>query len=334
MTALIGRREFVSMLGGAVVAWPRAARGQRSERIRLVGVLMGSADNAEIRSRMAVFQQAFRELGWIEGRDVRIDVRWAATPESIATQAREFVQLQPDVIFAGPTNALIPLQKETRTIPIVFVTVSDPLGQGFVDSLARPTGNITGFSNLEFSLIGKWLQMLKEAVPSVSQVAFMISTVNASSPRWYQMFEATARAAAIEPIAAPIGQIADIEELVHLLLAGLTNSALIVAGDTLVEAPPVRRLIVDLTATYRLPTLYGLLSFAAEGGLLIYGIDQADPYRRAASNVDRILKGEKPSDLPVQRPTKFSFVINLKTAKALGLELSPTLVATADEIIE
>ena len=143
---------------------------------------MGSADNAEIRSRMAVFLRAFRELGWIEGRNVRIDLRWAETPESIATQARELVQLQPDVIFAGPTNALIPLQKETRTIPIVFVTVSDPLGQGFVESLARPTGNITGFSNLEFSLIGKWLQMLKEAVPSVRQVAFMISTVNASSP--------------------------------------------------------------------------------------------------------------------------------------------------------
>ena len=327
------RREFITLLGGAAAAWPVVARGQQSERIRLVGVLMGSADNAEIRSRMAVFLRAFRELGWIEGRNVRIDLRWAETPESIATQARELVQLQPDVIFAGPTNALIPLQKETRTIPIVFVTVSDPLGQGFVESLARPTGNITGFSNLEFSLIGKWLQMLKEAVPSVRQVAFMISTVNASSPRWYQMFEATAHAAAIEPIAAPIGHTADIEELIKSL-AGRPNSALIVAGDTLVEAPPIRRLIVDLTGTYRLPALYGLLSFAAEGGLLIYGIDQADPYRRAASYVDRLLKGEKPIDLPVQRPTKFHFVINLKTAKALGLELSPTLVATADEVIE
>jgi putative tryptophan/tyrosine transport system substrate-binding protein len=330
---MIGRREFITLLGGAAAAWPLAARAQQSERVRLVGVLMGSADNVEMRSRIEAFVHAFQELGWIEGRNVRIDLRWGDSPERTAAQARELVQLQPDVIFVGPTNALIPLQKETRTIPIVFVSVSDPLGQGFVQSVARPTGNITGFSNLEFSLIGKWLQILKEAVPSVRQVAFMISTANASSPKWYQTFNAIAPTVGIEPIAAPIRDRANIEDTVKSL-ARVPNSALIVAGDTLVEAPPIRRLIVDLAAAHRLPALYGVLTFAGEGGLIVYGIDQIDPYLRAAGYVDRILKGEKPGDLPVQQPTKFRFVINLKTAKTLGLELSPTLVATADEVIE
>ena len=327
------RREFISLLGGAAAAWPLTAWAQQSERVRLVGALMGSADNAEMRSRITAFLHAFQELGWIEGRNVHIDLRWGDSPERIAAQARELVQLQPDVIFVGPTNALIPLQKETRTIPIVFVSVSDPLGQGFVQSVARPTGNITGFSNLEFSLIGKWLQIVKEAVPGVKQVAFMISTVNASSPKWYQTFNAIAPTAGIEPIAAPIRHRADIEDAVKSL-ARVPNRALIVAGDTLVEGPPIRRLIVDLTAAHRLPALYGVLTFAGEGALIVYGIDQIDPYRRAAGYVDRILKGEKPGDLPVQQPTKFRFVINLKTAKMLGLELSSTLVATADEVIE
>jgi ABC-type uncharacterized transport system substrate-binding protein len=327
------RRDFITLLGGAAVGWPLAARAQQSERVRLVGILMGSADNVEMRSRIDAFVHTFQELGWIEGRNVRIDLRWGGSPDRIAAQARELVQLQPDVIFVGPTNALIPLQKETRNIPIVFVSVSDPLGQGFVQSVARPTGNITGFSNLEFSLIGKWLQILKEAVPDLRQVAFMISTANASSLKWYQSFNAIAPTAGIEPIAAPIRDRTDIEDTVKSI-ARVPNSALIVAGDTLVEAPPIRRLIVDLTAAHRLPALYGVLTFAGEGGLIVYGIDQVDPYRRAAGYVDRILKGEKPGDLPVQQPTKFRFVINLKTAKALGLELSPTLVATADEVIE
>ncbi len=326
------RREFITLLGGAT-AWPLAARAQQSERVRLVGILMGSADNVEMRSRIGAFVNAFQELGWIEGRNVRIDLRWGGSPERIAAQARGLVQLQPDVIFVGPTNALIPLQKETRTIPIVFVSVSDPLGQGFVQSVARPTGNITGFSNLEFSLIGKWLQIVKEAVPGVRQVALMISTANASSPKWYQTFNGIAPTAGIEPITASIRHPGDIEDTVKSL-ARVPNSALIVAGDTLVETPPIRRLIVDLTAAHRLPALYGTLTFAGEGGLIVYGIDQVDPYRRAASYVDRILKGEKPGDLPVQQPTKFRFVINLKAAKALGIELPPTLVATADEVIE
>jgi ABC-type uncharacterized transport system substrate-binding protein len=197
----------------------------------------------------------------------------------------------------------------------------------------RAQTETTGFSNLEYSLVGKWLQLLKEAAPGLTQVGLMISTMNASSPRWYQMFKAVAPTFAIEPVDAPITNDADIEPTIKSL-ARRPNSALIVAGDTLVEAPAARETIIDSTVKYRLPAVYGVQSFAPAGGLLVYGIDPIDPYRRAASYVDRILKGEKPGDLPVQRPTKFRFVVNLKTAKALGLELSPTLVATADEVIE
>ena len=327
------RREFITLIGGAAASSPLAARAQLPERMRHVAVLTGSADNAAARLLVTTFLEAFQQLGWIEGGNVRIDLRWGDNPHRIEAHARELVQLKPDVILAGPTNALIPLQRETRTIPIVFVRVSDPLGQGIVESLARPTGNVTGFSNLEFSLIGKWLQILKGAAPDVTRVGLMISTTNASSPRWYRMFNDVAPTLAIEPIPAPIKDRADVEDIVKSI-SRRPNGALIVAGDTLVEAPPVRQLIIDVTAAHRLPTVYGVLSFAAEGGLLSYGIDPLDPYRRAASYVDRILKGEKPSDLPVQQPTKFRFVINLKTAKVLGLEVPPILLATADEVIE
>jgi putative ABC transport system substrate-binding protein len=273
-------------------------------------------------------------LGWIDGQNVRLDIRWTGSdPRLIAAQARELVRLKPDVIFVAPTNAVVPLQRETRTIPIVFAGVSDPLGQGVVKNLARPTGNVTGFSALEISLMGKWLQLLKEAAPGIKRVGLMISTGNAASPHWYRMFNAVAPSLAIEPIAVPIKDRGEIEGIVKLV-AGRPNGALIVAGDLLTSDPPVRKLIIELTAAHRLPALYGVLSFAAEGGLISYGIDQVDPYRRAASYVDRILKGEKPSDLPVQQPTRFHFVINLKTAKALGLEESPTFVGTADEVIE
>jgi putative ABC transport system substrate-binding protein len=302
--------------------------------MRHVGVLMGSTDHAEMRLRLAAFVGTFRQLGWIEGQNVRIDIRWSGgDTQGNAAQARELVRLKPDVILAGPSNAVVALKTQTRTIPIVFVTVSDPLGQGIVESLSRPTGNLTGFSNLEPSLMGKWLQILKEAAPSIKRVGLMISTNNAASPRWYRMFNTVAPTLAIEPISVPLKDRAEIEGIVKLL-AREPNSGLIVASDTLVNNPSVRRLIIDLTAAHRLPTLYGELSFATDGGLISYGIDRIDPYRRAAAYVDRILKGERPSDLPVQQPTKFHFVINLKTAKALGLELSPTFVGTADEVIE
>jgi putative ABC transport system substrate-binding protein len=324
------RREFLGALGGSA-AWPLAAWAQRPLKQPMVAVLIGSVDNSAMRSRVAAFRDELQNLGWADGHNVKIELRWGGSDP--AAQARELVHLKPDVIVAGPTNAFLPVQKETRTIPIVFVSVSDPLGQGFVQSLSRPTGNATGFSNLEFSLIGKWLQVLKEAAPTIKRVGLMISTSNASSRSWYRMFNEVAPRFAIEPIALPLPDAAAIENTMRPLFTASDN-ALIVPGDSVVEVPGARRQIIELAARHRFPALYGSLAFAAEGGLISYGIDNDDPYRRTASYVDRILKGEKPSDLPVQAPTKFHFVINLKSAKALGLSMSPTYVGTADEVIE
>jgi putative ABC transport system substrate-binding protein len=295
---------------------------------------MGGADNAEYRPRLTLFMQTLAQLGWIDGQNVKFDIRWNGNDrQNEAAHARELVQHKPDVILASPSRVVFPLQKETRTIPIVFVTVSDPIGQGIVDNLARPSGNTTGFSNLEFSLIGKWLQILKEAAPKVTRVGLMISTTNGASPNWYREFKNVAPKFGVEPIAAPITTRADIERTINSL-SHQPGDGLIVAGDVFVEAPSNRRLIVELTAANRLPTLYGVLSFAREGGLISYGVDQVDPFRRAASYVDRILKGARPSDLPVQQPTKFQFTINLKAAKALGLDPPTALIAGADEVIE
>ena len=215
----------------------------------------------------------------------------------------------------------------------MFVTVSDPIGQGIVESLSRPTGNVTGFSNLEFSLMGKWLQILKEIAPTIERVAVMIFTGNAASPKWYRIFDTLAPSFAIEPIAAPIRERGDIESTIDAL-ARRRSGGLIVPGDTYVETPSLRRLIVELAAQHRVPALYTRPEFVAEGGLMCYGIDQIDPYRRAAGYVDRILRGETPADLPVQQPTKFELIINLRTAKAIGLTVPLTLQASADEVIE
>ena len=328
------RREFISLLGGAAAVWPLAARAQQTERIRTVGILFGSSDHADWRRLMDAFTPSLKELGWTDGRNVRLDIRWSGgDAASNAAQARELVRSQPDVILAAPSNAVIAVQKETRTIPIVFVYVSDPIAQGVVDNLARPSGNLTGFSNLEDSLMGKWLQILKKAAPGLRRAGLMISTINAASPIWYRMFRDVAPTLAIEPISAPIKDRKEIEGVIKSI-AGEPHSAIIVAGDTMTSDPPVRNSLIELAAAHRLPALYGELAFAEHGGLISYGIDRIDPFRRAASYVDRILKGEKPSDLPVQQPTKFHFVINLKTARALGLELSPALVATANAVIE
>lgn len=326
------RREFLTLTGGmAAASLPLRVRAQQTERVREVGILIGASDNPQMRPRVAALLQELQRLGWTDGSNLRIHLRWGG-PEP-ASQARELVQLKPDVIVAGPTNAFLPVQKETRSIPIVFVSVSDPLGQGFVKSLSQPGGNATGFSNLEFSLVGKWLQILKDAKPDIKRVGLLISTSNASSPSWYRTFKEVAPTFAIEPVALPLPDGAALEHTMQPLF-GAPNSALIVAGDSVVESPAVRRQIIELTARHRLPAVYGALTFAADGGLLSYGIDQVDPYRRAASYVDRILKGEKPANLPVQAPTKFQFVINLKTAKALRLDLSLAFVGTADEMIE
>jgi len=328
------RREFLKVLGGAAAVSPAAALAQQAERIRTVGILFGSADHPEVRRLLDAFTQSLSELGWIEGRNLRLDVRWSGgAPQNNAAQAREMVRRQPDIIFAAPSNAVIAVKNETRTIPIVFASVSDPIAQGVVDNLARPTGNLTGFGNLEHSLMGKWLQILKEAVPGLKRVALLISANNAASPIWYRMFREVAPTLAIEPISSPFKDRREIEGIIRSI-ASAPNSALIVAGDTTTSDPTVRKSIIVLAAALRLPVLYGEISFAEDGGLIAYGIDRVDPFRRAASYVDRILKGEKPSDLPVQQPNKFHFVINLNTARALGLEISPALVATADTVIE
>ncbi len=327
------RREFIAIAGGAV-AWPVVARAQQMERIRTIGILLGSTDNPEMRRLFGAFMESFKSLGWTENRNVRFDVRWSGVnPENNAIEAQDLVRQQPDVIFAAPSNVVIALQKQTRTIPIVFANVSDPVAQGVVDNLARPTGNLTGFSVLEQSLMGKWLQILKEAAPGLRRAALMIHVGNAASPIWYRMFNNVAPTLGIEPISAPIRNQNEIEGVIKSM-AARPRSALVVPGDNLVSDPPVRRLMIGLAATYRLPALYGEVSFAQDGGLISYGVERIDQFKRAASYVDRILRGEKPSDLPVQQPTKFQFVINLKTAKALDLDLPLTLQMTADEVIQ
>jgi putative ABC transport system substrate-binding protein len=328
------RRDFITFLSGAALVWPVTAGAQQTDRVRTVGILLGSTDNPEVRRLLDAFMGSFKALGWSEDRNVRFDIRWTGgNPQNNAAQAQELVRHRPDVIFAAPSNVVIAVQKETHSIPIVFANVSDPIAQGVVDNLARPTGNLTGFSNLEESLMGKWLQILQEAAPGLRRAVLMIATINAASPIWYRMFKNVAPTLAIEPISAPIRNHNEIEGVIKSAAAE-PHTALIVAGDTMLSDPPVRRAIIDLAATYRLPALYGELTFAHDGGLIAYGIDRIDPFKRAASYVDRILKGEKPSDLPVQQPSKFEFVINLKTAKALGLDVPLTLQMTADEVIQ
>jgi putative ABC transport system substrate-binding protein len=328
------RREFITLLGGAAVAWPLAAHAQQPERIRRIGVLFGGPNDAEFRSKLAAFQQTLQQLGWVEGRNIEFVTRWGSNDaERVLQETRELVRIRPDVILVGPTNALVPLKKETDSIPIVFVQVSDPLGRGIVESLARPTENVTGFSSLEFSLIGKYLQILKEIAPSTTRIGVMIHISNAVSADWFRMFNTVAPSFAIEPITAPVRDRADIERTIESLARG-PNGGLILPGDSYVESPDVRKFIVGLAALHRLPALYTHPGFARDGGLMSYGIVQIDQYRGAASYVNRILKGETPADLPVQQPTKFELIINLRTAKALGLTVPLTLQASADELIE
>jgi putative tryptophan/tyrosine transport system substrate-binding protein len=327
------RREFISLLGGAATAWPLAARAQQGERVRRVGVLLGSEDHADARNLLAQFQQALEQLGWVYGRNIQLDIRWGSDQERRVAYARELVRLSPDVIFSGPSNAVLALQRETRGIPIVFVRVSDPIGQGVVESLARPNGNITGFSNPDFPLLGKWLQILKDIVPSVIRVGLMIGTVNAASAHWYRLFDSLAPSAGITPVAIPIREVTEIERAFESL-AREPNSGLVIPGDTLLDAPPVRELTIRFAASHRVPVVYSRRAYVADGGLVSYGIEPEDLFRQAASYVDRILKGEKPSDLPVQQPTKYEFAINLKTARAFGFSVPMALLASADEVIE
>jgi putative ABC transport system substrate-binding protein len=330
---MMRRRAFITLLGGAAVAWPLAARAQQPERMRRIGVFMSTAgEDAESKARIAAFVQELQKLGWSDGRNARIDVRWpAGDVERIRRYAAEFAALAPDVIVAtGATVAT--LLQAVRDVPVVFTIISDPVGAGLVDSLAQPGGNVTGFMNFEYSMSAKWLELLKEIAPSVTRAAILRDPAIASGTGQWGAIQAVAPWVGVEAIPVNMRDTGEIERGVAAV-ARSAKSGLIVTGSALASIH--RELIITLAARHKLPAVYYERLFVTAGGLISYGPDMIDLYRRAAGYVDRILKGEKPADLPVQAPTKFELVINLKTAKALGLrEVPPTLLSRADEVIE
>ena len=326
------RREFITFVGGAA-AWTVAARAQPPERIRRIGVLhTPAADDSEGQARSAAFLQGVQQLGWTDGRNVRIDIRWAAgDADRIRRNVAELVAFAPDVILATGSATVGPLLQATRTVPIVFAGVPDPVGSGFVESLARPGGNATGFIVFEYGIGAKWLELLKEIAPTVTRVAVLRdAAITAGIGMW----------GAIQSVAPSFGvdlrpvDVRDAGEMERALaaFAGSPNGGLIVTGSAL--AVVHRNLIIRLAARHKLPAVYFARYFVGDGGLISYGPDQLDQYRQAAAYVDRILKGEKPGDLPVQAPTKYELVVNMKTAKTIGLDIPPTLLARADEVIE
>ena len=329
------RREFITLLGGAAaVAWPLAARAQQPERVRRIGVLMASAaDDLESQARIAAFLQGLQQLGWADGRNVRIDTRWATTDaDDIRRHAAELAALAPDVLVAATgTVTAAPLLQATRTVPIVFVQVIDPVGAGFVVSLARPGGNATGFTIYEYGMSGKWLELLKEIAPRMARAAVLRDPAIASGIGQFAAAQAVAPSLGVELSPVDVRDAGEIDRAVTAF-ARSPNGGLIVTASAL--ATRHRDLIIALAARHRLPAVYSLRFFVAAGGLISYGPDSIDPYRRAAGYVDRILKGEKPADLPVQAPTKYALVLNLKTANALGLDIPTTVLSRADEVIE
>ena len=329
----MNRRAILTLLGGAAAAWPVAGHAQHGERMRRVGVLMPSgADDGEYQARMTAFLQALAQLGWLDRRNVRIDIRWAGGDENkIRKYAAELVALAPDVILAPGSATPGPLLQESRTIPIVFATVPDPVGAGFVESLARPGGNSTGFLAFEYGLGAKWLELLKQIAPAVTRAAVIRDAAVASGIGQFGAIQSVAPSFGVELSPVGMSDAAQIERAV-MAFARESNGALILTGSAL--AAVHRALIITLAARHRLPAVYPARFFVADGGLASYGPDTVDQYRRAASYIDRILKGEKPADLPVQAPVKYETVINLKTAKALGLDLPATVLARADEVIE
>jgi putative ABC transport system substrate-binding protein len=326
------RREFITLLGGAA-AWPLASRAQQGERMRRIGVLIPyAADDPEGQARIAAFLQALQQLGWTEGRNVRIDIRRTLGDTDRARRyAAELVALAPDVILASGTSTVGPLLQATRTVPIVFPVIGDPVGAGFVDSLARPGGNATGFMSREYSLSGKWLELLKEIAPSVTRVAVLRDAALSAGPVQFGVIQAVAPSLRVEVNPINLRDAGEIERAIAAF-AGSPNGGLILTGGatSLLHSD----LIITLAARHKLPAVYPYRHIVTGGGLIFYGANFYDQYRRAAGYVDRILKGEKPADLPVQAPTKYELVINLKTARALGLEVPPTLLARADEVIE
>jgi putative ABC transport system substrate-binding protein len=333
MTAFIGRREFITLVGGAAATWPLTARAQQPERMRRIGVLANLAsDDAEGQARLAAFHQGLQQLGWTVGRNAQIDYRWGAgDADRIRKFAAELVALAPDVILSTGSPSVAALQQATRTVPIVFVTVVDPVSSGFVDTLARPGGNITGFALYEYSISGKWLQLLKEIAPRVTRAAVIRDPALTAGGGQLGVIQAVAPSVGVEVTPVNVRDAGEIERAITAF-ARSPNGGLIVTGSTL--AGVHRHLIIALAARHKTPAVYSVPYFVVDGGLISYGPDTVDQYRRAAGYVDRILKGEKPADLPVQAPTKYQLVINLKTARALGLDVPPTLLARADEVIE
>jgi putative tryptophan/tyrosine transport system substrate-binding protein len=341
------RRDFITLLGGAAAAWPLAvdaalaseASGQRGDskaqqpdRMRRVGVLLYLAsDDSEGQARLAAFAQGLKQLGWSEGRNLRIDIRWA-TADDVRRHAAELVELAPDVLVAGTgTPTVVPLLQATRTVPIVFVTVVDPVGSGFIASLAQPGGNATGFTIHEYSMSGKWLELLKELAPRVTRAAVLRDPAVASGTGQFGAVQIVAPSLGMEVTPVDVRDAGEIERAVSAFASG-PNGGLIVTGSAL--AIVHRKVITGLAARYKLPAVYPARPYVTADGLISYGPDLVDQFRRAAGYVDRILKGEKPADLPVQAPTKYELVINLRTAKALGLTVPETLLARADEVIE
>jgi putative ABC transport system substrate-binding protein len=327
------RREFITLLGGVAAAWPLAARAQQGERMRRIGVLLPApADDPEWQARVGAFLQALALLGWTIGRNVRIDTRWATTNDGeIRRHAAELAALAPDVILAGGATPAGPLRQATSTVPIVFTFGVDPVGAGFVDSLARPGGNATGFMSYEFSIGGKWLELLKEIAPGVTRVAVLRDATQAFAMSLFAAMQAVAPSLGVEVIPVNMRNAGEIEQSVETF-ARSPNGGLIPVGSA--AAVRHRELILTLAARHKLPAVYWERFFVVAGGLMSYGPDLVEQFRQAAGYVDRILKGEKPADLPVQAPTKYGLVLNLKTAKALGIELPASVLARADEVIE
>jgi ABC-type uncharacterized transport system substrate-binding protein len=325
------RREFITLIGAA--AWPLAARAQQAERMRRIGVLMAqAADDSDGQARVAAFLQALQQFGWTEGRNVRIDYRWGGGDfDRIRRDAAELVALAPDVILASGGQVMGPLRDATQSVPIVFTQTPDPVGAGFVATLARPGGNATGFTNFEYGVSGKWLEVLKEIAPGMTRAAVLRDPTNPAGTGQWGAIQAVASSLGVEISPIDVRERGEIERGVTAFAAG-SNSGLIVSSSGF--AILHRELIIALAARHRLPAVYPFRFYAIGGGLISYGPDPIDPHRRAAAYVDRILKGEKPADLPVQAPTKYELVINLKTAKALGLTVRDALLARADEVIE
>jgi putative tryptophan/tyrosine transport system substrate-binding protein len=333
MSAKLKRRDFITVLGGAAT-WPLAARAQQPAGIRRVGVLMNLSENdLEAQRLVTAFREGLAQLGWVDGGNLRMDYRWASGDVGrIRAFAKELVELSPDIIVGYATPSVVALQQETRSVPIVFLSVTDPVGQGLVASLAHPGGNITGFAVFEFSLGTKWMEALKQIVPGLRRVTTIFNPKTAPYyPLYLRAIEKAASSFAVEPIVIEVHDDAEIERAISTL-AREPDGGLIVLPDSFNMVH--RRTIIALVERYRLPAMYYFPLFATDGGLISYGPDEIDMFRRTAGYVDRILKGAKAGDLPIQQPTKFETVINLKTARALGLDVPPTLLARADEVIE